>query len=587
MTKSNKEIPVNLEKTMKTIKGFSLSSGIAKGVICVYSGDIDETLPHYGIEKENISAEIDRLSKAFDSAKNEMSDMIKIAETQLDKKAVDIFNTHLMILNDISLLKKTAALIENKLINAEHAVNDIFEEYIKKYQEQEGHFKELTHDFVDTRNRILSRFNLNVGGFKCEIGNTKPVLVAAKRLTPSMVLNISKEHILGFITEEGGVTSHATIIARSFGVPMVSGVNVEKELACSMEAVIDGSLGKVILWPDEMTNSYYEKKITNIEKKKNACSGHKNLIPQTKSGARINLKVNISLPQEMDFIDGMPYDGIGLLRTEFIFMQTDKVPSEDEQYAVYKNIFESEKQKPVTIRLLDIGSDKLPLFLKLPPNINPDMELRGAMAVETFPELYISQIKALLRANINSNMRILFPMVSDFNDIKTFKNVIQKAVHELKNEKKIFNDSFEQGIMIETPGAVMMLSELINEIDFVSIGSNDLLQYTLAAQRGNLMAEKRYHILHPALLKLIEIAALTGKKADKEVCLCGEIASFEEFYPLLLQAGVKSFSVAVSKFMDIKCELLHISKNQNKDGIKNFYKIRSKEEADKYIAEFM
>lgn len=569
---------------MKILKGISIASGVAEGIICLYLTETEKTLPHYSISVEQIPNELKRLEEAMEKAKERMKRMIQVAEKQLDRQATDIFNVHLSILEDPSLAKKISKLIRAKKINAEHAVSDVFGEYLKNYENKEGHFKELTHDFIDARDRILATFNVETGRFKCPISERQPVIVAAKTLTPSMVLSIPREYVLAFVTQEGGFTSHATILARSYGVPIIFGIDVEKNLDCTVPAVVDGSLGKIIIFPDNKTKEYYRRKIRNLEKKKKFCEVRKDLSVRTESGGRVKLKLNINVPGELTTIKELTHDGIGLLRTEFLFMQKDSAPSEEEQCKMYSRILQEIPQRPVTVRLLDIGADKLPSYFRLPRQINPDLGLRGAMAVETFPEIYLTQIKALLRANVNSNLQLLYPMVSDLNDLKTFRQVFTKAKKALKKKGIKFNDkSIKEGVMIETPSAVMMSPELLGEVDFINIGSNDLLQYTLAASRGTLLVEKRYHILHPALVKLLEIVLKAGKRVKKEVCLCGEIASFEEFYPLFLQIGLRSFSVALSKFSDIKCELLHLQIPKNKNVVKDFYKNKSKKEIDKYF----
>jgi len=513
---------------MKTVKGVSVHSGIAKGIVCLYSGELEDRIPHYSLVQEQVGAELEKLKNAFDTSKSEMRNMIDVAAKNGDRDAVDIFNTHLLMLGDEALYSKIASLIESRLINAEHAVNDVFESYIKKYEAEEGHFKELTHDFIDMRNRVLAEFKLETGKFQCEIGESQPVIVAAKRLTPSMVLGLEKKNTLAFVTQEGGYTSHATIIARSFGVPILFGIDVENELECGLQAVVDASSGKVITDPDAETLKYYELKIEKIMQKQLACSLKKDVSAETKSGQRISLKLNITTPAELILAKDMPHDGIGLLRTEFLFMERDTPPTEEEQVRLYSSVFKDVKDKDITVRLLDLGSDKIPPFLKLPQGTNADMELRGAMAVETFPELYVTQVKALLRANTEGNMKLLFPMVSDVSDLETFRGIIEQAKNTLKKEKVEFaQGKIKEGIMIETPAAVMMADELADKVDFINIGSNDLLAYTLAAARGNMLAEARYHILHPALVKMLEKIARAGKAAKKEVCLCGEIASFE------------------------------------------------------------
>ena len=572
---------------MKILQGIPIASGIAKGTVCLYLGRIDSELPHFLIEEKDLQDEITRFNAALKKSQDEMSEMIRVSQQMKDKKAEDIFSAHLLMLSDSGLKDKIETLIKTRLINAEHAVSDVFAGYIDKYEAEEGHFKELAHDFIDTRDRVLDAFKEKTGGFKCYIGETQPVIVAAKMLTPSIILGLKKGNVLGFITEEGGITSHATILARAFNVPMVFGIEVEKELDCGCEIYLDGSKGKVILNADEKNTEYYEKKYKAQEEKKNACLLKKKVPVRTKLGQRISLKVNISSPEEFHFLAEMPHDGIGLLRTEFLFSK-NQPPSEDEQYKMYAKLLNEVPDRNITVRLLDIAGDKLPPFLKVPENINPDLELRGAIAADVFFDLYVTQIKALLRANSKGNLKLLYPMVSDLSDLKTFNDLVSKSKTELRLEKTEFNDiKIPQGIMVETPSAVMLIKELLKEVDFINIGSNDLLQYTLAAARGNMLAEKRYHILHPSVLKLIEIAAREGKKEGKEVCLCGEIAAFEEFYPLLLGAGLTSFSVSASKFDDIKCELVHLARSKDKGLVKKFYETRSKDEADEFFSKFL
>jgi len=573
---------------MKILRGTPIASGIVKGMVCLYLGTAESDIPHFIIEKKDLPFELERFGKALEKAKTEMSEMVRVSKKTGDKKAEDIFSAHLLMLKDQGLREKIEKLISEKLINAEHAVNDVFAQYIKAYESQSGHFKELAHDFVDTRDRILASFSVKTGRFKCRIGETHPVIVATKALTPSMMLSLDRNHVLGFVTQEGGITSHATILARAFDVPMVFGVDVENELDCGCAVYLDGSEGKVILDADPETADYYDKKIKKQEEKKNVCVAKRKLPARTKLGMRVSLKVNISSPDEFHFLEEMPHDGIGLLRTEFLFARKDSAPSEDEQYEMYSKLLSDEPKRPVTVRLLDISSDKLPPFLKVPEHINPDLELRGAIAAEIFEDLYIDQIKALLRADKTGNLRLLYPMVSDIGDLNTFRRITLKAKAELKKEKTKFNEShIPEGIMVETPGAVMLIGELLKEVDFANIGSNDLLQYTLAASRGNQLAEKRYHIMHPAILKLIELAVREGRKAGKEVCLCGEIAAFEEYYPLLLGTGLTSFSVAALKFEDIKCELQHLERRKDKTLLRKYYGTVSKDEEDEFISKFI
>lgn len=548
-----------MSSRMKILKGMTASPGLVIGVACLYSEKEADRVPHYAIDKGRVETEILRLNEAIEKARDTMRDMIKASKELFDKRASEIFGAHLMILDDPILYDKITTLISLKLINAEHAVDDAFGEYIKSYEMSDLHFSELAHDTMDVKNRILFSFSGLSGRFECPTGERQPVVVVAKRLTPSLVLAMPKDNILAFVTEEGGFTTHATILARSYNVPVIFGVDVEDNINCADRVIIDGFHGKVFVEPDKKTEKLYAKKIEELNKKEVVCEVRKAEPSQTKKGARVKLKANISLPGEMELLKGIHYDGVGLLRTEFLFIAKELPPTEDEQFRMYKHIAEEADGREVTLRLLDIGCGKMPRYLHLPPQDNPDLGIRGARALDFFYGIYFAQIKAALRAAKHGNIRILFPMVSDLSDVNEFKDLSSKARSALKREKKAFKE-VPQGIMIETPSAALMSDVILKNVDFANIGSNDLLQYTLAASRGNPTVEKRYHIMHPALIKLMEIIVASGKRNKKELCLCGEIASFPEFYPFFLSLGIESFSVAASKIDHIKCELLHLKR---------------------------
>lgn len=565
---------------MKILKGVPVSPGLITGTVCLYSNE-EGDVPHYNISDGQVPNEIARLQESFEKTKYTMQDMIRISEEYSDRKAAEIFNAHMTILNDKGLFERVSTLIKEKKVNAEHAVNDIFEQYIDLYKTKRLHFRELMHDFMDLRDRILASFSGLSGHFECPIGERQPVIVASQRLTPYMVLNIPKENILAFVTKEGGYTTHATILARSIGVPVIYDIAVKENLKCTDRAIVDGFSGKVVVSPDKDTREYYEKKIKQYNKRKLFCDLKKDSTSKTKNNVRVKLKLNISTPSELAAIKGFNHDGVGLLRTEFLFLERDHPPSEQEQFDMYKSILQQAGGKPVTIRLLDIGSDKLPLFLALPDQINPDLEIKGARAVESFYDVYLAQAKAILMAAKYGDLRILYPMVSDNSDIFTFKKLISDAKKALTKEMKEYNKNIIDGIMIETPSAALLADKLLRYVSFANIGSNDLLQYTLAASRGIPLVEKRYHILHESMVRLFEIIVRAGKTHKKEICLCGEVASFEEFYPLFLKLGLRSFSIAVSKFPYIKCELMHIRIPRKSNILKKVYSAESKSELDK------
>ncbi|MCM8775838.1 MAG: phosphoenolpyruvate--protein phosphotransferase [Candidatus Omnitrophica bacterium] len=567
---------------MKVLKGITAASGLAKGITCLYTEKVEENIPHYLIESERVAAEIERLKEAYRKAHNHMDELHGISRKMFGPVDEEIFKAHRMILEDETLFAGIGGLIRSRLINAEHAVYDTFSDYIEKLKSEGAHFTELVHDLLDIRNRILTSLGSIPGHFECPVGERQPVIVVAKRLTPSMVLTIPREHALAFVTEEGGFTTHATILARNYGVPVIFNIDIERHIGCGDKVIVDGASGKVIVGPDKSTEDYYASKIATTSLRKSYCVIKRADAAKTKRGRRIKLSANISTPAELKLLKDIQYDGIGLLRSEFLFAGRDQPPSEEEWFKTYKDVFGEVGSKPVVVRLIDIGQDKLPSYLSLPHQENPDLGLRGARAIEIFKDLYLAQIKGILRASVYGDIRILYPMISDLSDVVLFRDIVKEARAALRREKEPFRSRIREGVMIETPAAAIMAEGLLRDVDFANIGSNDLIQYTIAAARGNQLIEKRYHILHPSLVKLMESVVKTARKLKKEVCLCGEIAGFGEFYPVLLSIGLTSFSVAPSKLGDIKCDLLFEEK-YDKSVLKRFYELRSKDEIDRFI----
>jgi phosphotransferase system enzyme I (PtsI) len=572
---------------MKILQGKSVSSGVVKGTVALYSSGDEESFPHYGIDYAQIQNEIERLIQAFDKAKFLMKDMAVRYKKSTNQQAADIVNVHLMILEDPNLFSKIEKLIVRKKINAEHAIIDIFDQYIKMHKKKKLHFQELSHDFMDVRDRLLFSITKTDGHFECSIGEREAVIVATQRLNSYTVLNMPRENILAYVTMEGGYTNHSSILARSLDIPLIFGIDVNKELRCGMRAIIDGMSGKVIVSPDKAVEKYYDRKNKQLQTRKKFCDIHDHLKTKTKSNVRITLKVNITNPNEIDLLEGFNHDGIGLLRTEFLFLEREHPPTEKEQYNMYRAISRRAGSAPVVVRLLDIGSDKFPLFFNLPEQTNPDLGIRGARAVEYCFDIYLTQAKAILRASQHAEIKILYPMISDTNDLATFKSLISTAKKELEKEGKTYCKTVKDGIMIETPAGALLADQLLEKVDFGNIGSNDLLQYTLAASRGNPIFEEKYHILHPAMVKLMEMTIKAGKKNNKEICLCGEIASFEEFYPLFLRLGLRCFSVAALKFPAIKCDLMHLSIDRSSSLIKEFYEVSTKNELERLLRKTM
>jgi phosphotransferase system enzyme I (PtsI) len=573
---------------MKILKGFSASGGIAQGTVCVYSREAYENIPHYEISEKQISNELKRIVDAFETANKSLDSMLEVSQDFFGKQGRDIVSAHLAILNDKAVRRKIENLIKNNKINAEHAVEDVFDSYIARLAKSGLHFEEISHDIKDVKDRVLESFGLGEGKFTCPIGEKGAVIVAVEHLTPSIVLSIPKENFLAFITRKGGYTAHATILARAINVPVIFGIDVEKELKCQTKIIVDGTLGKVFVDPDSKTQNAYKRKKELIEERMKVCRIERRKPARTAEGKRITLKVNISTIGELELLkeqgvfetpidDEIHYDGIGLLRTEFIFMKDYAPPTEEEQFGIYKMIIESAGQKPVVMRLLDLSRDKLPKYIHI--SSGTEVDVRGARAVTLFKEIYMIQARAMLRAAVFGNLKILFPMIADIDDINIYKELIAEAEELLKKDN--FNYKTPAlGIMFETPSSIILADTLINEVDFSNIGTNDLLQYSVAASRD---AQERYHMMHPSIIKMIKVVVEAGKEHDIETCLCGEIGSFENYYPVLLDIGVRSFSVPAAKYEDIKCELLHISGSNYKDAAAKYLRNKTLESQEKFF----
>ncbi|MBN1897759.1 MAG: phosphoenolpyruvate--protein phosphotransferase [Spirochaetes bacterium] len=575
---------------MKILKGLSASVGIALGKAGLYSLDDYINIPHYKIPESQIDNELKRLNNAFLLAASKLENMVDRSRDLFGEEGKSIISAHLAILNDPHIKEKIEAMIKSRHINAEHALEDVFEDYIKRLTRHGLHFEEISHDVKDVRDRLIESFSQAQGRFTCPVNKKEGIIVVSERLTPSMLLHIPRENVLAFVTHQGGYTSHATILARSMDVPVVFGIDIN-QIDCNADMIVDGTVGTVHVWPDKKTLDRYIKKQEQQKKRKDFCLLKRKHPVQTKEGLRINLKVNISTMGEIDLLKkyvieeetkGIHYDGIGLLRTEFIFMRGESVPSEEEQISIYRNILQQTSGKSVIIRLLDISPDKTPAFIEAMIKGKQTSDIRGARAIAMYKDVYITQVRSILRSAVHGQVKILFPMVADIDDLYIAKNLVDEAASSLKKEGKKFSLP-PLGIMFETPSSVMLADQLLREVDFANIGTNDLLQYSVAASRESLTSQESYHIMHPSVVRMIEMVTRSGRQQGKEVCLCGEVSSFEQFYPVLLDAGVISYSVPVTKYEDIKCELLHISESDYKGKMEQYLTFLRLKDQNKYF----
>lgn len=529
-------------------KGIAASKGYSIGKVFLKE---DKKIK---IETKNITdidKEISRFKKALQDSKSQLEKIKNKAEKEIGSDKAAVFDSHIMLLDD----PEFAGSIENKIkdehVNSEKALSDIVEVYMSTFAAIEDEYlRERGEDVKDVGKRILANLTGNLSGFSNMSENT---VIVAHDLTPSDTAQLDKEKIIAFLTDTGGRTSHSAIMSRTLEIPAVVGL---KDITSSVKngdtVVVDGVNGIAIINPDEKTIHEYEEKKAAYEKEKNELKKLINIDTVTRKGKRVLVAGNIGKPQDVDQVLKNGADAIGLFRTEFLYMDRAEMPDEDEQFEAYKYVLKKMGDKPVVIRTLDIGGDKKLSYLPLPKEMNPFLGYRAIRLCLDRPDIFKIQLRALLRASVYGNLKIMFPMISSLEEIIQAKDVIKECKAELKKEGKSYKDDIEIGIMVEIPAAAVNSEELARHVDFFSIGTNDLIQYTLAADRMNEKVSYLYNPLHPAILKLIKLTIESAHKAGKWCGMCGEMAGDERAIPILVEYELDEFSMSASSILKAK-----------------------------------
>lgn len=528
------------------IKGISASSGIAIGKALILKEK------DYKIIRKDIlqvEAENERFKEAVEKGKQQLQNTIDSTTERLGEEKAKIFEAHLLMLDDPEFIGVVSLKILNEKINAEYALKTTAEELASIFEQiEDDYMRERAADIKDVTNRIIKILN---GEESISISDIEEeCIIVAKDLTPSDTAQINKEKVLGFATEIGGVTSHSAIIARSIGIPAVLGIG--KEINTIKEndlLILDGDNGIVIVNPDDETlNNYKSKMLKDWEFKKNLIQ-YKEAESVTLDNRKVEVAANIgSVTDALSAINNGA-EGIGLFRTEFLYMSKDELPSEEEQFNAYKEVLEKLKGKPVIIRTLDIGGDKKLPYLPIEQELNPFLGYRAIRLCLDRKDIFKTQLRALLRASLYGNLKIMFPMISNLQELREAKALLEECKEELRKEKIDFNDKVEVGIMIEIPSAAIISDMLAKEVDFFSIGTNDLIQYTIAVDRMNEKVSYLYDFFNPAVLRLINMVIHNAHKEGKYVGMCGEMAGKTELIPLLLGMGLDEFSMSASSVL--------------------------------------
>ena len=527
-------------------KGIAGSEGIGIGTVVL----IEEHEINIETKRvEETGAEIERLQNAIEKFVADTNVMAEKMDITVGKKDADILRGHIQMLQDPMIEEQISALIISEKITAEMAVEQVLEQTAEMFSQiPDKLLQQRATDFRDIKTRMLK---ILLGIEDVDISQVPAgTVIVARDLTPSMTAGINPENIEGILTEVGGRTSHSAILARAMEVPAVLSI----ENICSIakngdKVVLDGTSGEAILNPDDETVEKFKKMYSDYQNEKALLKEYAGKPSQTKDGVKVELVCNIGKPADANKAVECDGEGIGLFRTEFLFMDRDSMPTEEEQFEAYKEVAEKMKGKPVIIRTLDIGGDKDVPYLGLEHEDNPFLGFRAIRYCLQRKDIYDIQLKALLRASAFGKIKIMVPLVTGVDELRQVKAMIKDIMAELDKEGVAYNKNIEVGVMMETPAACMMADALAKEAAFFSIGTNDLTGYTMAVDRGNAKVAYLYSTYNPAVLRAIKRIIECGKKEGIMVGMCGEAAADSKLIPLLLAFGLDEFSVSATSVL--------------------------------------
>lgn len=539
-----------------SIHGVGVSNGIAIGHAHLVSHALLEVV-HYQVPNHLVEQELARFDQAINTVKHDLETVKAQLPTKSPAELAAFINTHLMILNDHTLAEDPKLTIKNEHCNAEWALKQQMESIVEQFDQIEDEYlRERKHDVVQVVERII-KVLLGRPSQVPVLEQEKAIILVAHDISPADAIQFKHHQFAAFVTDVGGATSHTAILARSLNIPSIVALQRARTLIRDGELlIIDGTQGVVIVNPDKDTLAEYKLKQEQWQIEQQKLKRIKLNKAVTLDGTAIDLYANIEVPDDVVQVKASGATGIGLYRTEFLFMNRREAPNEEEQFEAYKAVAEAMEGKPVTIRTLDLGADKQMNADTERTCTNPALGLRAIRLCLAEPQMFHIQLRALLRASAFGNIKILIPMLSSLTELRQTLLLIERAKQSLRLQKITFNNEIEVGGMIEIPAAALCAEAFAKELDFLSIGTNDLIQYSLAIDRTDDSVSHLYNPLHPAILQLIEITLKAGQKLGKKVSVCGEMAGDSKLTRLLLGLGLRQFSMHPSHILSVKHQVL-------------------------------
>ncbi|OBZ16753.1 MULTISPECIES: phosphoenolpyruvate--protein phosphotransferase [Bacillales] len=569
------------------IQGIGASAGIAIGRSFVLP-NWEWELPEQKIDVADFAREFERVYEGIRTSKSEIEQIKDELRDVVGSEETHIFDAHIAILDDPVFMNEIQGIIQRQYKAAEVAVKEAIDHFVTMFDLLDDEYmKERALDIKDVGNRLLKHL---LGAPEITLpSDTQPFILIAKELSPSQLAHINPQHVLGIVTLAGSTTSHSAIMARALGVPLVVGVETKlaEPIQTGQTIIIDGSDGTVFIDPvQQVIDSYSELHSHQSEAKKklHGIAGHR---PVTPDGKRLELAANISSFKELEIALQSGAHGVGLFRTEFLYMDRNRFPKEEEQFEVYRSVAERLGGEPLVIRTLDVGGDKQLDYFELPEEDNPFLGYRAIRISLDRQDLFKTQLRAILRASHYGQVKLMYPLISSVDEVRAANAVLNEAKRELEEAGQPYDKGMKIGIMIEVPAAVMIADLLAEEVDFFSIGTNDLVQFTLAVDRMNEEISHLYEPYHPALIRMLRMTVEAAKRSGITVGVCGELAGDLRALPIWLSLDVDELSMSSHSILQVKERLLCTSQEESREVFQQLHACRTSTEILEQLNGFM